>query len=235
LFGSIPKKVDGQGVLLKPGGVQTVVTNIPGIITELRVQPGSYVEKGQSVAVIEERVQAARPKVREEIFSPYAGRVVELMANPGSAVGPGTALFVVEPQTEALEAVAYIPAGGNGKRVRVGMPAQVSPAAFKREEYGYLVGEVIAVSDSAVSREGMMRLLGNDVVVDGLLKAGPVLAVTVALKTDPNSRTGLRWSSSGGPTVRLSSGMMCSAQLIIERRRPISLVIPKLRELSGVQ
>lgn len=233
-FGSIPKKLQGQGILLKPGGVQTVAANLPGILTEIRVEVGAYVERGQSVAVVEQRIQPGSPRVREEIFSPYAGRVFELAANAGATVGAGTPICVLESQSDALEALTYVSAD-TGKRVRIGMPAQVSLAAFKREEYGYLIGEVSEVSDAPVTREGMMRTLGNDVLVEGVLKSGPVLAVKVALKEAPGTRTGFLWSSSQGPMVRLSSGMMCSAQLVFERKRPISLVIPKLRELSGVQ
>ena len=37
-----------------------------------------------------------------------------------------------------------------------------------------------------------------------------------------------------GPKLQLTSGTLCSAQFIVERQRPISLVIPKLRELTGI-
>src|SRR5688572_7245028 len=46
-FGSVPKKVESQGVLIKPGGVQTVVASISGTLFEVRVTPGGRVERGQ--------------------------------------------------------------------------------------------------------------------------------------------------------------------------------------------
>jgi HlyD family secretion protein len=165
--------------------------------------------------------------------SPYTGRVLEILATPGTPITAGSPIFELEEETDALEAIAYVPAA-QGKRIRPKMVAQVSPSTAKREEHGFIVGEARAVSEVPVSRESMMRTLGNEIVVDGLLKAGPVIAVTVALQSSSETPTGFRWSSSKGPPTLLTRGTPCSVQFIVERKRPISLVIPKLREITGV-
>jgi HlyD family secretion protein len=46
--------------------------------------------------------------------------------------------------------------------------------------------------------------------------------------------SGYLWSSAIGPSVSITSGTLCEAQIIVERQRPISLVIPLLRKAGGI-
>lgn len=59
--GSIPTKVKGRGILLKSGGVQSVVPTSGGKITDIAVSAGDVVEEGQVVARI------AQPDLLAEI------------------------------------------------------------------------------------------------------------------------------------------------------------------------
>jgi HlyD family secretion protein len=167
------------------------------------------------------------------ILSPHSGRVLELMATRGDLVTPGTPVLSLEVVSEDLMAVIFVPAS-EGKRVKPGMPVQVSPSTVKREEYGSMLGKVVWVSEFPSSQRGMIRLLGNEALVTRLMQQGPPIQVNVALSRDPATPTGYRWSSSRGPSLEISSGTLAAGNIVVRRERPVSLLLPTLREKLGV-
>lgn len=60
-LGVIPRKVQGEGILLKAGGIQQIVANGTGQIEEVNVYPGQKVQPGQIVARI------SRPELDTQI------------------------------------------------------------------------------------------------------------------------------------------------------------------------
>jgi HlyD family secretion protein len=167
------------------------------------------------------------------VVSPYSGRVLEILTSRGDVVSPGTPVLSVEVVSEDLMAVLFVPAS-SGKRVQLGMTTQVSPSTVKREEYGAILGRVTWVADFPSTSRGMIRLLGNEALVNKLMAEGPPIQVNVALERDPSTPTGFRWSSSRGPSVKISSGTLADGSVIVREDRPIRLVIPTLREKLGI-
>jgi HlyD family secretion protein len=167
------------------------------------------------------------------VLAPQAGRVLEILADRGAVVSPGTPILSLEVLSEELEAVLFVPAS-EGKRVRPGMRVLVSPSTVKREEYGALLGKVTSAAAFPATARGMNRLLGNEALTNKLLEKGPLIQVNVALERDPSTPTGYRWSSSRGPRLEISSGTLASGDVVVREERPISLVIPTLREKLGV-
>ena len=182
---------------------------------------------------LEMRELEAKLKENRQIISPHAGRVLELLVDRGDVVSPGAPVLSLEVITEDLVAVLFVPASA-GKRVRPGMPVRVSPSTVKREEYGSMLGEVTGAAAFPATQRGMTRLLGNEALVAKLMEDGPLIQVEVALKHDPATPTGYRWSSSRGPNLEISSGTLATGDVIVKEDRPISLVIPTLREKLGV-
>lgn len=166
------------------------------------------------------------------VLSPFSGRVLEVLADRGSVVSPGTPVLSVEVLSEDLMAVLFVPASA-GKKVQRGMTVQVSPSTVKREEYGSMLGRVVWVAEFPSTTRGMTRLLGNEALVTKLMAEGPPIQVNVALTRDPATPTGYRWSSSRGPSLKISSGTLASGDVVVKEDRPIALVIPTLREKLG--
>jgi HlyD family secretion protein len=166
------------------------------------------------------------------VLSPWSGRVLEIVADRGSVVSPGAPLLSVEVLSEDLIAVLFVPASA-GKRVQKGMAVRVAPSTVKREEYGAMLGRVAWVAEFPSTSRGMTRLLGNEALVTKLMEQGPPIQVNVALARDPATPTGYRWSSSKGPSLKISSGTLASGDVVVRQDRPISLVIPTLREKLG--
>lgn len=54
IFGSLPTKINAQGILLKSGGIHQVVAGSGGQITDIRVVPNDTVHKGEVIARIDQ-------------------------------------------------------------------------------------------------------------------------------------------------------------------------------------
>jgi HlyD family secretion protein len=52
------------------------------------------------------------------------------------------------------------------------------------------------------------------------------IEVRVDLMLDPNSPDGYKWSSPNGAVIAIPSGTLCSADVVIDRQRPIELMLP---------
>jgi HlyD family secretion protein len=182
---------------------------------------------------LETRELQAKLAENVQIPSPHAGRVLELLVDRGDVVSPGTAVLSLEVMSEDLVAVLFVPASA-GKQVQPGMAVRLSPSTVKREEYGSMLGKVTGAAAFPATQRSMTRLLGNEALVTDLMKDGPLIQVDVALKHDPSTPTGYRWSSSRGPNLEISSGTLARGDIIVKEDRPISLVIPTLREKLGV-
>jgi HlyD family secretion protein len=166
------------------------------------------------------------------VLTPYAGYVREIRTDVGQIVAEGQAVVSVEMIDAELQAVIYVPT--EGKRIQEGMDARVSPVTVRREEYGFIVGEVEFVSPQPATPEGMRRTLGNDLLVQQLAGLGVPFLVRVDLIEDAATPSGFRWSSSRGPLQPVESGTAVAVEVVVEQQRPIGLVIPLFRSALGI-
>jgi HlyD family secretion protein len=173
-----------------------------------------------------------------EINSPYDGRVLEIKAGlVGTLVGTGASLITLERVgndiDNPLEAIVFVSAL-EGKNVKLDMNVQITPTNVKREEVGFMVGQVKWISEFPSSAQGMMRILQNDKLVEQLSSGGAPIRLQAALLRDPSTATGYKWSSGNGPEHKIESGTLCAAQIVTDRKRPITLVVPALKKWLGV-
>jgi HlyD family secretion protein len=167
------------------------------------------------------------------ILSPADGRVVELKVSGGAVLAVGAPVIEIETAGQVLEATIYMPPD-RGKNIRPGMEVRVEPATIKREEYGAIVGKVVAVSDFPVTPQGMLADLHNDALVKRFSEEGAPYAAKVALERDPSTFSLYRWTSGKGPPILLSSGTLTRAEVTTREQRPIDLVIPLTKRLTGI-
>lgn len=182
-----------------------------------------------------ERIRRLEIQTRQggEIKSPYTGRVVELTVQPGQLTQPGERVGAIELAEGAagwtpLVHLAYFPVA-SGKRVEPGMRVQVTPTTVQRERFGSMVGVVKKVSSFPISAEAAASIIGNAELVKGLLPQGGVIEVEVELEK-AETPSGYRWTSAD-PEVQLSAGTTTKTRVVVERRRPVSYLLPILRKL----
>jgi HlyD family secretion protein len=182
----------------------------------------------QQLAELENELEAT-----SKITSPFSGRIVEVSVEAGDVIGPGGRLVTLESEDAPITAMIYIPAS-EGKKVRPGMEVYVSPSTIKVEEYGFMRGVVEQASDYPVTPEGLRRVLRNQQLIQELTGESAPIEVRVQLIEDPETPSGFRWSSSEGPPSRVFSGTICTANVTVETKKPISYVLPIVRKTVGM-
>jgi HlyD family secretion protein len=174
---------------------------------------------------------------KTRLVAGISGRVISLDVAKDDIIEPGQTLLTLELDDQSgqkLIGLMYFPLG-QGKRISQGFTARLAPAAIDSDEYGYLLAEVVSVSEFPVSRTHMMTHLENPELVERLLQQGPSLEVEVNLRQDGSTPSGYGWTSSKGPPLKLTSGTFCAAQVTTLTQPPVTLVVPLLRKyLLGV-
>jgi HlyD family secretion protein len=166
------------------------------------------------------------------LTSTVAGRVVELKRRTGDKVIQGEAIAIVEPPSAMLEPLVYVNAA-LGKKVKPGMEAQISPSTVKAEEYGFLRATIKTVGDYPVTPQAVSSALANEALAQQLLGGSAKIEVWAQLVPDRSTPSGYGWSSSAGPPFKIDSGTQIAVSVVVERRPPISFIIPMIRGAVG--
>lgn len=256
----LQQKMESQEQLVRDGLVtrQTLLTTrqeleaareaaraARGQITQLAADQLALSQRKQGEALAGRvKVEEAEREVRRledelertsAVVTPYTGRIVEILTEQGHVVNRGERVARIDPvgrAAKSLEAVVYVPSDV-GKRIRPGMPIQISPRTVREEEYGFMLGTVTYVSDFPATTEGMQRVLKNEQLAAALAGGGAPYEVRADLVPDRRTASRYRWSSPAGPPMEVRSGTLCRAQVIVSRVRPVELVIPFFRRVAG--
>lgn len=190
----------------------------------------------QRVATASRAVESARDRLKRyaAVLSPYGGRVVEAKANIGQVVSSGAPIVSIERdgalagQGGDLVALVYVGAQ-DGKKLRHGMEADVSPASVRKEEHGHLIGRVDRVADTPASSVGMLRTLQNDALVGEFQKTlRTPFEIMIRLERDPAGA--LRWSTGNPPKFSMDGGTLVSVEITVQKVRLIALALPILQQ-----
>lgn len=179
---------------------------------------------------VEQLADADKRETR--VLSPIAGEVTEIKVSPGAVLSEGAPVAAIATTDSKLQVLVYLPAQ-KGKLVKPGMPAMIAPTNVKREEYGVLLGSVVSVSQFPATPEGMSASLHNQQLLTRFQAAGALHATVVQLTTDATTPSGYRWSFGQGPPMRITAGTLTLAEVETEHRRPVDLLLPIARHLSG--
>ncbi|MBZ0088970.1 MAG: HlyD family efflux transporter periplasmic adaptor subunit, partial [Thermoanaerobaculia bacterium] len=176
----------------------------------------------------------AQLAAQSELRSPVAGRVAQVQAAVGQPIKPGDSVVLIEDDTLPLRALVLIPEA-QAKRVVAGMEVKIAPSDVKSEDFGFMKGKIAVVSESAASPQELDRILNNQAKTQEYMKQRPFLAFADLLPdSNPKNVSGFRWTSAVGPPKKITSGSLCTYQIIVEQKRPISYVIPMVKKTLGV-
>jgi HlyD family secretion protein len=172
-------------------------------------------------------------EINSNVVSPYDGEVIEMKAGRGSVVAAGAPILTIQPEANTVRVLVYMPSR-DAKAVQPGMAAEISPSTVKREEFGYIRGAVLYVGEFPASFDALMRRFENEPLVRNIMASGPVTELTVTLEKDPNTRSGFNWSSSRGPNLAITSGTLCTVEVITRQQSPVSLLFPFFKGKMGL-
>jgi HlyD family secretion protein len=143
-------------------------------------------------------------------------------------------MVTLKPLDSPLEAALLFPVE-IGKKIKPGMVAYIYPSTAAKEEYGCIYGLVSSVSEYPASPESLMKSIGTKQLITTIMEQGAMIMVHISLLRDPDTPSGLKWSSSTGPTDRaIEAGTVCTGNVVLERSRPIDLVFPKFSKMLGL-
>ena len=240
---ALRRRLDDQGDLLKDG----LITRQSLLTTQQQLEQNAAALKELGLRKVDIELELAqiernldsikvRLKLSTDVISPYSGRVLEVKLDENSIVQAGSSILNMELAGDSikdLEVIVFV-SSLDGKKVKPGMDIFISPSTIKREEYGYMVGKVTAVAEFPSTSQGMMRILQNQQLVQQLSAGAAPIQINADLTPDAGATSGYKWTSPGGPPVLIQSGTLGTANISIRSQRPISLVIPMLREFVGV-
>lgn len=167
-----------------------------------------------------------------KINSTLSGYVYEVSVAKGDFINPGTTIAIIGPSNmgkSAFHAKLYFSAI-DGKKIRKNMDIAIIPSTIKQEEYGFIHGKVTDVSSYPVTPEYILASLQNKTLAQNFSKIQNPIEIKVDLIPNESNYSGLDWSSSKGPNSYVNSGIICTGQASVNVKKPIDLVIPKLRK-----
>lgn len=231
---------------------QSLISTRENSLTNLRVQLReidnflAQIQKTESEQAFREESEAKetqrgiersqkRLKVNREIRTEFAGRVLELSAREGQLLAYGQRVAQIDTRTDAEElvAIAYFKPK-EGKQLAKGSTVRVTPSTVDKKKFGGVIGLVESVSDYPVTVEAVTAQVGNRSVAEQLTGGGFTIEVVVRLQKSADTPSGFAWTSETGPSVKLGAGTFSEVWATVERRTPISYVLPKIKGWSGV-
>jgi hypothetical protein len=146
------------------------------------------------------------------------------------AMGHG---MVVQAPDGNLQVVGYVPATV-AKTVQAGEPAEIVLTALRVEDYGFLRGRVVSISEYPATDEELMATLRNETLAHALAAGEPVHEVRVEMEKDPNTPSGFQWSTPRGAAFRITPGSLCRVNIITREERPLRLLVPFAKGSLGI-
>jgi HlyD family secretion protein len=219
--------------------LQAEKTRLNASITSLRAQISASQQRirGREMQVEAAKAEYDRLKnsnIRDtEVKSPVAGRVVSMPHRPGDLVRSGETIATVEPASATMEPVVYV-ASTQGGRILPEMTAEIAPTTVKREEFGFMKGTVRVVGQYPVSLEEMSTELGSQVLAQELLGNTSKIELRASLIPSDQTPSGYEWSSSKGPPFLIQSGTRVTVSVVVDRRPPITYVLPIIKGAVGM-
>lgn len=167
-----------------------------------------------------------------KIYSPSEGRILEVLASVGDHIDSGSPLVWMEhlgPENRSHYIYGYFPIE-EGKRLNIGEDVKIKLSTVDSQEYGYLLGKVEQISDYAVSKQSILKLIHNKELTDYLTWDNQaVIQVFIAVKTKPSPLGGqdeYYWTSGKTPPIEVTSGTICEIQAIVGHITPIYYFLP---------
>ena len=217
-----------------------IVSAISGIRGQIQAQEDS--KRGADVGALASEVAMAQAQLKavqqkagdqKTIVSPVAGRVIQVNKRIGDTLNPNDVVAVLESTDATVEVVAFVDAAV-GKRIMADMPTEVSPTNVKAEEFGFMLATVTNRSEFPADPTYVMNQLRNEAVAKKLIGQSAVTEVRARLKVKETTPSGFEWSTSTGPGFKIGSGTLVSIAVVVDRKAPITMVMPFLRKTFGV-
>jgi HlyD family secretion protein len=218
----------------------------------------AQLERRVKIQQLKTRLELDRAKLvrTSQVVSQVYGKVVQVLVASGDLVHEGAPIVLLDcPKSEKTpdgdaglyESIIFVPAG-EGKKIDLGDPVQVSPDTVKREEHGFIKGRVVGLWEMPATKMAMEAALEHPDLAETFVKRyAPQGLLRVHVKLDERRESGspgasgsdsnggnrFRWSSPSGAAQPLKTGTMCQAAIVVDKRKLIQLILPWTRKALG--
>lgn len=244
-----------RGVLFPSNSVKMGTSVSGGVVTDVLIDEGETVEKGDVLVVIPdlnllEQIKQLRAKYEsasgnekeqlgsylEMAISEYVDRSF-VRASKGGTINK---IVNLNDKVEAGEDVAINIASENNSsknevlafvpyalamEFKVGMEVQVTPYNLKREEVGYISGAITKIGTTTITSESIKKSMGSNKYATALELTGTEVEVRIRLNSDSSSKNGFQWSNSKGANAEVEMGSICDVLVIKKSNKPIEMLI----------
>ncbi|MFP4486392.1 MAG: NHLP bacteriocin system secretion protein [Campylobacterales bacterium] len=189
----------------------------------------------QSIMEKETKLDSLQKQIEKEqyIVSKAEGVITEILANEGDFISRGDRLYQIEGSSKDLEVLAYFPSS-KAKKIQKNMQANISPTIYDKNRYGTILGEVKSISEYPVSAKEIERRFGTSLVGNLFAKGGAPFEVSISPLKDSGSVSGFKWTFDKGEEQKVTQGTLSECSVVVERRAPVTFLLPKIREFLGV-
>lgn len=172
---------------------------------------------------------------KRNIIAHKTGTVISIMGTIGQYIDAGQPLANIVPeQGKPKLFVLFKPF--EGKRIKKGMSALSSPTYIDKYQYGSIKGQIENIEDYPSDENAILAVILDKSWLKQLGFSGDAMLMsTVTLDTNDKTFTGYQWTSSSGPPYPITPGSFIDVMVNVKEQAPITLVIPLLRRLMGVQ
>lgn len=171
---------------------------------------------------------------KNSVVSPIKGTVLDVKISSGGIVGQGSSAITVREIKDDDDVVICYVGITDGKKIKPGMPVKVYPSIVNKFEYGNIEATVLSVDDYVTSLNSISNELGADSLVQTFASSGPVIGVKCKLEKDDTTASGYLWSSKKASDIIVPQGTIVTADIITEEKKPISLLIPFIKEKIAI-
>lgn len=172
---------------------------------------------------------------KTDIVATQSGVIKEVVVTNGGVLqAGGEVIKVTSGDVDSKSAICYVPVAV-GKKVEPGMEVMLYPTTTNKQEHGHMVGTVMSVEKYITSQTELMKTVGDTTLAESFLRSGPIVEVVCSIMEDEKTESGFYWSSKKGKDIQINEGTIFTANIVTEKKAPITMVIPYLKEKLTVK
>jgi multidrug resistance efflux pump len=166
-----------------------------------------------------------------KVVSQYDGTLIQIFISEGGRVNVDMPILYVREDYEpdSLVVLAFMSLS-DGQRLKSGMETFITLDNIDSAKYGSIKATIDQVHMYPTDKDDYYTHLIPSLSLQDYFLKGPTPKILLIVKPElsPDSPSGLAWSSKDGPPSKVQSGSIGNAQVIIERKKPISYILPSV-------
>lgn len=164
------------------------------------------------------------------VTSSVKGIVSDVKVSVGSAIGQGSGAVTIRATKDDEDVVICYVGITDGKKIKEGMSVKVYPSIVNKNEYGNIEAVVLSVDDYVTTSSTIKNDLADDSLTQVFMSQGPVIGVKCKLQRDDSTASGYKWSSKKASVITIPQGTIVNADIIVEEKKPITMLIPYIKD-----